>query len=118
MDIKSVLKAYGETTYTLAAKMGLAQPSVYNIVNGNPTAKKIEEVAKAIGCSPAEFFKDWEPAAPAKTEPAAQAAPADGLPFGKETPAQGERKPDLITIDRETGRTLRYVLLEDQEPTL
>lgn len=60
MDIKSVLKKYGETTYTLAEKMGISQPSMHSIVNGNPTVKKLEQVAKALGCSPAEFFQDWQ----------------------------------------------------------
>lgn len=60
MDIKSVLKKYGETTYTLAEKMGISQPSMHSIVNGNPTVRKLEQVAKALGCSPAEFFSDWK----------------------------------------------------------
>ena len=59
MDIKSVLKKYGVTTYELAERMKIKQPSVMQYVNGNPTAKKLEDLAQAIGCSPAEFFADW-----------------------------------------------------------
>ena len=60
MDIKSVLKKYGVTTYELAERMGIKQPSVMQYVNGNPTAKKLEDMARAIGCSPADFFSDWQ----------------------------------------------------------
>ena len=67
MDIKSVLKKYGVTTYELAERMNIKQPSVMQYVNGNPTAKKLEEMARAIGCSPAEFFSDWQGAV-SKTE--------------------------------------------------
>lgn len=59
MDIKSVIRRHGETVYTVAEKMGIKQPSLSNIINGNPTVKKLEELARAIGCSPAEFFEDW-----------------------------------------------------------
>lgn len=79
MDIKSVLKKYGENTYTIAEKMKIKQPSVMQYINGNPTVKKLEDIARAIGCSPAEFFADWQPSdAPA---PAA----ADELPFDNQT---------------------------------
>ena len=60
MDIKSVIKRYGETVYSIANKMGISQPSVSQIINGNPTAKRLEALARAIGCSPAEFFDDWQ----------------------------------------------------------
>ena len=60
MDIKAVLKKYGVTTYELAERMGIKQPSVMQYVNGNPTAKKLEDMARVIGCSPAEFFSDWQ----------------------------------------------------------
>ena len=59
MNIKAVIKKYGETVYTVAEKMGVSQPSVSQIINGNPTVKKLEELARALGCSPAEFFDDW-----------------------------------------------------------
>ena len=83
MDVKSVIKKYGETVYTVAEKMGVSQPSVSQIINGNPTVKKLEDLARAIGCSPAEFFSDWSQGG---------ASAADDLPFDKEEPAQ---QPDL-----------------------
>ena len=82
MDIKSVLKKYNENTYTIAEKLHIKQPSVMQYINGNPTVKKLEELARIIGCSPAEFFSDWPSAEPAVVQqPAAETSPADELPF-------------------------------------
>ena len=82
MDIKSVLKKYNENTYTIAKKLNIKQPSVMQYINGNPTVKKLEELARIIGCSPAEFFSDWPSAEPAVVQqPAAEISPADELPF-------------------------------------
>lgn len=75
MDIKSVMKKYGENTYTIAKKLNIKQPSVMQYINGNPTVKKLEDLARAIGCSPAEFFSDWQ------TDAAPAPSPADELPF-------------------------------------
>ncbi len=82
MDIKSVLKKYGVTTYELAERMNIKQPSVMQYVNGNPTAKKLEEMARAIGCSPAEFFCDWQ---------ANGASGAENLPFDNQPEQQEEQ---------------------------
>ena len=82
MDIKSVLKKYNENTYTIAEKLKIKQPSVMQYINGNPTVKKLEDLARAIGCSPAEFFSDWPSAEPAAMQQtAAETSPADELPF-------------------------------------
>ena len=102
MDIKSVIKKYGETTYTVAEKMGIAQPSVMQYINGNPTARKLEDIARAIGCSPAEFFADWkgETHQPAVEQPAApntEASPADNLPFTNEQQPETEKAPSVVT---------------------
>lgn len=75
MDIKSVMKKYGENTYTIAEKLNIKQPSVMQYINGNPTVKKLEDLARVIGCSPAEFFSDWQ------TDAAPAPSPADELPF-------------------------------------
>ena len=64
MDIKTVLKKYGEITYTIADKMGITQPSVMQYANGKPTARKLEETARVIDCSPAKFFANWQASSP------------------------------------------------------
>ena len=88
MDIKSVLKKYGVTTYELAERMGIKQPSVMQYVNGNPTAKKLEDMARAIGCSPAEFFSDWQKEG---------ASAADELPFDNQPEQQAQQESPVGT---------------------
>ena len=103
MDIKSVLKKYSVTTYELAERMGIKQPSVMQYVNGNPTAKKLEDMARAIGCSPAEFFSDWQ------TEGSSD---ADALPFDNKPEATEQEQPQgtaLVGLVRcpQCGRAIR-----------
>ena len=60
MDIKSVIRKYGFTVNSLATKHGVGQSRLNQMVNGNPSAKNLEWLASLIGCSPAEFFADWQ----------------------------------------------------------
>ena len=69
MDIKNVIQHKGLMMSQAAELMGITPQALSQIINGNPTVKKIEALAKAIGCSPAEFFADWKK------------SPADELPF-------------------------------------
>lgn len=95
MDIKSVIKKYGETTYTVAEKMGISQPSVMQYINGNPTARKLEDIARAIGCSPAEFFADWsEPLRPEAQQP------ADKMGSAHEVSTEGKQSPDDLPFGK------------------
>lgn len=112
MDITAriieVIGNHGLTKKAVAEKMGKFDQGFNSLIK-NPKWSVIEEVADAIGISTQELLFG----APAIVEPAAPAAPADDLPFGKEPLT--DRKPDLITIDRETGKTLRYALLQDEK---
>jgi transcriptional regulator with XRE-family HTH domain len=65
MDIKKVIKDSGWTLERLAAEMtnkngqkGISQPSVSQIVNGNPTLDKLQEIAGIIGISVSELVMD------------------------------------------------------------
>ena len=60
MDIKNVIQQRGLLMSQAAEMMGITPQALSQIVNGNPTVKKIEMLAKAIGCSPADFFADWQ----------------------------------------------------------
>ena len=104
MDIKYVIQQRGLLMSQAAEMMGITPQALSQIVNGNPTVKKIEMLAKAIGCSPAEFFNDWpspsEEQQPAATEPSPTSPqqPADGglqeadnLPFKPDAPADTEQ---------------------------
>lgn len=58
MDILSVLKRHGHTTYTLAKEMNIKQSTLSNMLNGNPTVKSLKLMAEKMPCSVAEFFLD------------------------------------------------------------
>lgn len=65
MDIKKVIKESGWTLERLAAEMtnknglkGISQPSVSQIVNGNPTLDKLQEIARIIGIPVSELVRD------------------------------------------------------------
>ena len=58
MDILSVLKRHGHTTYTLAKEMKIKQSTLSNMLNGNPTVKSLKLMAEKMPCSVAEFFID------------------------------------------------------------
>ena len=105
MDIKYVIQQRGLLMSQAAEMMGITPQALSQIVNGNPTVKKIEMLAKAIGCSPAEFFNDWvsptaETQQPAATEPSPTSPQqpaeggqqeADNLPFKPDGPADTEQ---------------------------
>ena len=58
MDIKSVIKEKGYTIQEVADKIGVNRVTLTLTLQGNPTYKKMKEIAEAIGCSVADFFKD------------------------------------------------------------
>ena len=67
MDIKKVIKDKGWTLERLANEMtnkngqkGITQSSVSQIVNGNPTIDKLQEIASILGISVSELVSDRE----------------------------------------------------------
>lgn len=58
MILKEAIKRKGWTTTRLAEAMGISQPSVSQIINGNPTISKVKEVAEAMGCNWLELLSE------------------------------------------------------------
>lgn len=58
MDIKSIIKEKGYTIQEVADKIGVNRVTLTLTLQGNPTYKKMKEIAEAIGCNVADFFKD------------------------------------------------------------
>ncbi len=65
MNIKKVIKDKGWTLERLAGEMknkngvkGISQASVSQIINGNPTLDKLQEIAFAIGIPVSELVAD------------------------------------------------------------
>lgn len=58
MRIKEVLKENGLTAAAVAQRMGVVPEALSRIINGgNPTVKKVEQIAAAIGVPVAELFE-------------------------------------------------------------
>jgi len=58
MQIKETMQRYGYSPTSLAKKMGVYASTVIRLTEGNPTVDKLDELARWIGCSRWEFFKD------------------------------------------------------------
>lgn len=58
MDIKGMIKAKGFTIQEVADKIGVNRVTLTLTLQGNPTYKKMKEIADAIGCDVMDFFKD------------------------------------------------------------
>ncbi len=65
MNIKKVIKDSGWTLERLANEMknkngekGVSQASVSQLINGNPTLDKLQEIASIIGVSVSELLKE------------------------------------------------------------
>lgn len=56
IDLEVLIKDKGITKVELAERLGIARPSLYSILNGNPTVATLERVAEVIGCEMADFF--------------------------------------------------------------
>lgn len=60
MDIKKRIKERGMTIVEVAAKMGVTQPSLSQIISGNPSYNKLKEIADILGISVSELVADDE----------------------------------------------------------
>lgn len=64
MDIKRKIKEAGFTITEVAAKMpngdsiGITQPAMSAIINGNPTINKLKDIAEIIGIPLSELVRD------------------------------------------------------------
>lgn len=65
MNIRKVIKESGWTLERLAAEMtgkngekGITQSSVSQMLNGNPTIDKLQEIAKIIGVSVSDLVRE------------------------------------------------------------
>jgi len=57
LRIKDVIKEKETTLKEVAEKMGITQPSLSSLINGNPTAEKLEQIAAALQVSVTELFE-------------------------------------------------------------
>lgn len=57
LQLKELLKRKGMTAKDLALKIGISEGALSKSISGNPTLERIEEIAVALGVSPAELFE-------------------------------------------------------------
>lgn len=58
MDIKRVIKDKGYTIQDVAGMIGVNRVTLTNTISGNPTYRKMKQIADAIGCQVTDFFPD------------------------------------------------------------
>lgn len=56
LDIKKALADHNITQVQLGEKLGLSPQSLTSVIKGNPTVKKLEDIATAIGCDITDLF--------------------------------------------------------------
>lgn len=56
LDIKRALSDHNITQVQLGEKLGLSPQSLTSVIKGNPTVKKLEDIAVAIGCDITDLF--------------------------------------------------------------
>ena len=80
LDIKRALADHNITQVQLGEKLGLSPQSLTSVIKGNPTVKKLEDIAVSIGCDITDLFY------PDPTEEAEE----------KETPAETENDGETL----------------------
>ena len=106
MNIKSFIIERGLSVKQVADNMGISSPALSQLLSGNPTVQKIQDIAeKGIGCKRWEFFIDEmdrsevarilgltahtapQPAAESASAPQPSAEQQEELPFGQQQPS-------------------------------
>ena len=58
MHIKKVIKQQGYTLEAVATKMGVSKQAMSQLLNGNPTIAKLQEIASIIGVPVSELVRE------------------------------------------------------------
>jgi transcriptional regulator with XRE-family HTH domain len=58
MDLKAFISQRGMSIKQLADAMGSSAPALHQVLTGNPTAQKLQDIATAIGCKRWQLFAD------------------------------------------------------------
>ena len=97
MQILKVIQQHEKTLEEVASALGVTKGTFSVSINGTPNVKRLFDIANYLGCSPAEFFADWDTApenehridptaetqqpAPQPADGQQQGSAADELPF-------------------------------------
>lgn len=62
MQILKVIQQHEKTLEEVASALGVTKGTFSVSINGTPNVKRLFDIANYLGCSPAEFFADWDTA--------------------------------------------------------
>ena len=92
MQVLKVIKQYGWTLERMAEELGVTKGTFSVSINGTPNIKRLYEIANVLGCSPAEFFADWDTAPENRHEPKNM----DGTPRVEASSAEEQPSEDAV----------------------
>ncbi len=111
LDIKKALADHNITQVQLGEKLGLSPQSLTSVIKGNPTVKKLEDIATAIGCDITDLFY------PDPTEEAEEKEKKEEInmkPLGMDAMKQiADRVPDVIGGN--SGSSVDWTNVENAE---
>lgn len=81
-NVKAICQSQGVSLQTVAEKIGVAPPSLSQILRGNPTLSKLTAIAGALGVGVSDLLADGGGAATV-------VCPACGHPFQVDVKARG-----------------------------
>lgn len=56
LNIRAAIEMRGKTMKWVATQMGIALPTLSEMISGNPTVDTLERIARALHCDVAELF--------------------------------------------------------------
>ena len=111
LDIKKALADHNITQVQLGEKLGLSPQSLTSVIKGNPTVKKLEDIATAIGCDITDLFY------PDPSEEAEEKEKKEEInmkPLGMDAMKQiADRVPDVI--GGKSGSSVDWTNVENAE---
>lgn len=112
LDIKRALADHNITQVQLGEKLGLSPQSLTSVIKGNPTVKKLEDIAIAIGCDITDLFYP-DPAEEAE-EQKKEEMEINMKPLGMDAMKQiADRVPDVIGGN--SGSSVDWTNVENAE---
>lgn len=115
LDIKRALADHNITQVQLGEKLGLSPQSLTSVIKGNPTVKKLEDIAVAIGCDITDlFYPDPAEEAEKKEVPAETESGGETLnaTLRGDLP-EGFIERDVNFVQQEAGREPSYPVHSD-----
>lgn len=114
LDIKKALADHNITQVQLGEKLGLSPQSLTSVIKGNPTVKKLEDIATAIGCDITDLFYPDPSEEAEEKEEKEKKEEINMKPLGMDAMKQiADRVPDVIGGN--SGSSVDWTNVENAE---